>query len=100
MWGGTAVLTRGGFLEIADHHSVPILSLLLVNLFLFTARGSCEAGWSYFDQFCYFFDETRRTFEDSEQACSDLGGHLVSIHSAEEESFLSCEMSHSLTPLY
>ncbi|XP_071838886.1 uncharacterized protein [Apostichopus japonicus] len=60
-------------------------------------RGSCEAGWSYFDQFCYFFDETRRTFEDSEQACSDLGGHLVSIHSAEEESFLSLRMSDSMS---
>ncbi|KAJ8030095.1 Macrophage mannose receptor 1 [Holothuria leucospilota] len=57
------------------------------------SRGSCPAGWSYFDNFCYLFNETDQNFQTGEATCASYGGHLVSIHSVEEESFLSLRLS-------
>ncbi|VDM77470.1 unnamed protein product [Strongylus vulgaris] len=52
--------------------------------------GHCESGWAYFDKTdsCY-----RRfvwaNFENAEEVCVSNGGHLASIHSAEENTFVN-----------
>uniref|UniRef100_A0AC34FP94 C-type lectin domain-containing protein n=1 Tax=Panagrolaimus sp. ES5 TaxID=591445 RepID=A0AC34FP94_9BILA len=55
----------------------------------------CESTWLYFEftksYYCGFgvFGTTR--WGDGENYCNHLGGHLTSIHSQEEASFLNCK---------
>ncbi|CAJ0601350.1 unnamed protein product [Cylicocyclus nassatus] len=57
--------------------------------------GHCESKWTYFNETnaCYknFFWST---FNAAESLCKTVGGHLTSIHSFEENSFVA-EMSKS-----
>ncbi|CAJ0602854.1 unnamed protein product [Cylicocyclus nassatus] len=52
--------------------------------------GHCESTWTYFDktEACYktFFEAN---FYDAEYFCSTLGGHLISIHSYDENVFVA-----------
>ncbi|CAJ0601615.1 unnamed protein product [Cylicocyclus nassatus] len=61
--------------------------------------GPCESGWTYFDETdaCYknFFWET---FLDAENICKTFKGHLTSIHSFEENSFVA-ELAKSGFPI-
>ncbi|CAJ0573142.1 unnamed protein product, partial [Mesorhabditis spiculigera] len=49
----------------------------------------CPAGWSYFaaSNACYWVG-TNSTFYDSEATCQRLGGHLASVHSLAESSYI------------
>ncbi|CAJ0593896.1 unnamed protein product [Cylicocyclus nassatus] len=53
-------------------------------------NGYCESGWTYFKNtnFCYktFFDQN---WAAAESICVLLGGHLTSIHTPEENLFVS-----------
>ncbi|CAJ0601826.1 unnamed protein product [Cylicocyclus nassatus] len=52
--------------------------------------GYCESGWTYFNETdaCYknFFSAT---FHEAESLCTDSKGHLTSIHSHAENSFVA-----------
>ncbi|VDO98413.1 unnamed protein product [Heligmosomoides polygyrus] len=52
--------------------------------------GHCQNGWSYFNKTdsCYRYF-LWATFGDAEQVCVSNGGHLTSIHSTDENNFVS-----------
>ncbi|XP_038078467.1 macrophage mannose receptor 1-like [Patiria miniata] len=58
--------------------------------------GSCDAGWDLHGDSCYYFSpQETSSWNSAETLCSAMGPdtHLVSIHSAEEQSFLSVRAS-------
>jgi hypothetical protein len=55
--------------------------------------GSCPSGWQEFRGHCYLLGAKVATWADAEKDCINKGGHLASIHSADENSFI-----HSLAP--
>ncbi|XP_019713215.1 lactose-binding lectin l-2-like [Hippocampus comes] len=52
------------------------------------ADNGCPKGWTRLDCHCYILQEDARSFADAESVCNILGGNLVSIHSALENSFV------------
>ncbi len=58
--------------------------------------GLCPAGgWELFEGRCYLVSKSRATWTEAVQDCNYKGGHLASIHSADESNFI-----HSLEPSY
>ncbi|XP_012889053.1 PREDICTED: low affinity immunoglobulin epsilon Fc receptor [Dipodomys ordii] len=55
--------------------------------------NTCPEGWLNFQQKCYYFGEGTKRWLQARFACSDLEGRLVSIHSQEEQDFLSKHVS-------
>ncbi|KAK9391344.1 brevican core protein-like [Crotalus adamanteus] len=51
----------------------------------------CQPGWDAFQAFCYKHFSDRRSWEDSETQCREHGGHLASIMSLEEQSFINSQ---------
>jgi CD209 antigen len=37
---------------------------------------------------CYYFGVVPKSWQDSEEACERLGGHLATVHSSDEEQFI------------
>jgi hypothetical protein len=58
-----------------------------------TPGNSCPSGWQEFRGHCYLLVAKVATWADAEKDCINKGGHLASIHSADENSFI-----HSLAP--
>ncbi|XP_058137892.1 low affinity immunoglobulin epsilon Fc receptor isoform X2 [Dasypus novemcinctus] len=65
----------------------------VVPLSLSSTPGSmcstCPENWVNFQRKCYYFGEGAKTWIQAKYTCSDLQGRLVSIHSAEEQDFLT-----------
>jgi hypothetical protein len=53
------------------------------------ADRSCPSGWQEFEGNCYLVVENYWTWEEAEIDCIIKGGHLASIHSAAERSFIN-----------
>ncbi|KAK7881150.1 hypothetical protein WMY93_029559 [Mugilogobius chulae] len=53
------------------------------------ADPGCAEGWTKFGSRCFKFISERKTWLDAEKSCLSLGANLVSIHSAEENDFIS-----------
>uniref|UniRef100_A0A8C9TZN5 C-type lectin domain-containing protein n=1 Tax=Scleropages formosus TaxID=113540 RepID=A0A8C9TZN5_SCLFO len=68
-----------------------IMTIPLKNIFAcFALDSHCDTGYLLFGDFCYHFEsETVKNWEDAETYCGNQNGHLASIHSEEEISFLS-----------
>ncbi|XP_031722434.1 aggrecan core protein-like [Anarrhichthys ocellatus] len=49
----------------------------------------CEPGWDKFHGFCYRHFSQRLSWEVAEQHCRMLGGHLVSVITPEEQSYIN-----------
>ncbi|XP_053174063.1 galactose-specific lectin nattectin-like [Scomber japonicus] len=49
----------------------------------------CPSGWTQFGSRCFIFHRHGRTWNDAENLCISIGGNLASIHSADENAFLS-----------
>uniref|UniRef100_A0A8C9SMF2 C-type lectin domain-containing protein n=1 Tax=Scleropages formosus TaxID=113540 RepID=A0A8C9SMF2_SCLFO len=67
----------------------------LKNIFAcFALDSHCDTGYLLFGDFCYHFEsETVKNWEDAETYCGNQNGHLASIHSEEEISFLMISSS-------
>ncbi|KAK5969033.1 C-type lectin-1 [Trichostrongylus colubriformis] len=52
---------------------------------------TCPSGWTYFDKTdsCYKNFLWAKSFHHAEEMCREFGGHLASIHSAEENTFMT-----------
>ncbi|KAJ8252339.1 hypothetical protein COCON_G00216510 [Conger conger] len=55
---------------------------------VYEARG-CADGWSAFGDHCFLHVTQRETWDAAEQHCQDLQSHLASIHSAQEQEFIT-----------
>ncbi|XP_015228628.1 PREDICTED: galactose-specific lectin nattectin-like [Cyprinodon variegatus] len=56
----------------------------------------CPSGWTQFGSRCFIFYYQSRTWSDAEKFCISIGGNLASIHSIEENNFVS-ELVHRVT---
>ncbi|XP_047425524.1 macrophage mannose receptor 1 [Mugil cephalus] len=53
----------------------------------------CDPGYLLYGNFCYHFEsENVKNWHDAEARCKNEQGHLVSVHSQEELSFLTAHM--------
>ncbi|XP_016517430.1 galactose-specific lectin nattectin-like [Poecilia formosa] len=50
---------------------------------------ACPSGWTRFGSRCFIFYYDHKSWSDAEDFCISVGGNLASIHSYEENSFLS-----------
>ncbi|XP_037680424.1 low affinity immunoglobulin epsilon Fc receptor [Choloepus didactylus] len=50
---------------------------------------TCPENWVNFQKKCYYFGEGAKTWIEARYTCEDLQGRLVSIHSLEEQAFLT-----------
>ena len=63
-------------------------------LYNFTGSSQCKKGWTLYQGMCYIVGNKTSydylTWQDAEKKCQNLGnnGHLVSIHSQDEEQFV------------
>ncbi|KAG2458703.1 CLC4E protein, partial [Polypterus senegalus] len=48
----------------------------------------CPESWVPFNTNCYYFANDTKTWADSRDNCTSMGGHLVIIESQEEQNFL------------
>jgi hypothetical protein len=53
-----------------------------------TPGNSCPSGWQLFEGHCYLVVRSYKTWTDAEKDCVNKGGHLASIHSADENRFI------------
>uniref|UniRef100_A0A4W2HEY0 Fc epsilon receptor II n=1 Tax=Bos indicus x Bos taurus TaxID=30522 RepID=A0A4W2HEY0_BOBOX len=51
--------------------------------------NTCPEAWIYFQKKCYYFGEGAKKWIQARYACENLHGRLVSIHSPEEQDFLT-----------
>ncbi|XP_038165332.1 galactose-specific lectin nattectin-like isoform X1 [Cyprinodon tularosa] len=49
----------------------------------------CPPGWTQFGSRCFIFYYQSRTWSDAEKFCISIGGNLASIHSLDENNFIS-----------
>merc|ERR1712106_510029 len=53
-----------------------------------TTLQGCPSGWTEFGSNCYKLYYNQLNWEEAENYCKGQGGHLASVHSAEENNFL------------
>ncbi|KAB0356294.1 hypothetical protein FD754_000450, partial [Muntiacus muntjak] len=51
--------------------------------------NTCPEAWIYFQKKCYYFGEGSKKWLEARYTCENLHGRLVSIHSPEEQDFLT-----------
>jgi len=53
-----------------------------------TTVVTCPDNWTEFNQSCYIYINNIVNWYDAEELCQISGGHITSVHSAEEDAFL------------
>jgi len=84
-----------GLVLVNDIHLLFSSSFQLVmNQFPFPLSAfSCPSGWKEFGGHCYLLVSIVMDWADAEKNCKSKGGHLASVHSAAENTFI-----HNLNP--
>jgi len=49
----------------------------------------CSGGWTLFDGHFYLFVKSKANWTEAENDCKNKGGHLASIHSTAENTFIN-----------
>jgi hypothetical protein len=58
--------------------------------------GYCPENWSSFGSYCYQLNKTAVAWPDAEKTCKSTGGHLTSILSATEGTFINKHLLQSI----
>lgn len=74
-----------GFSVDSSLPSISITSPLIVTP---ADTEGCEHTWRKFHGHCYRYFSRRHTWEDAEKDCREHSGHLASVHSLAEQSFI------------
>ena len=69
-----------------DHH--------ILDCVLFTDTGRCDPNWHLFGDSCFYFSNIRTDWYEAIDACVLNSAQLLSIHSSEEQSFVTCKCEH------
>uniref|UniRef100_W5KHK7 C-type lectin domain-containing protein n=1 Tax=Astyanax mexicanus TaxID=7994 RepID=W5KHK7_ASTMX len=64
-------------------HKITLKYILLLSIV-----SLCQNGWSRFGSRCFRVFTSSTTWTASEQNCVAMGGHLASVHSSEEYTFI------------
>jgi len=64
-------------------------SASILNSFQTDESVACPDGWSHFNLSCYILIKKSLSWRGAEGYCNKLGGHLASVHSLEENDFIS-----------
>ncbi|XP_062382778.1 C-type mannose receptor 2-like [Sardina pilchardus] len=72
------MICRGSFL----------LSALLLCCGGDAQECTCRKGWSKYGSHCFYIVQAERSWAEAESNCMKLGGHLASVHSQYESSFI------------
>ncbi|XP_077975435.1 E-selectin-like isoform X3 [Styela clava] len=70
-----------------------------MNFILLSAQGPViciDATWSLYEESCYKMFDTLKTWHNAEDHCKTFGGHLVSIESAAENTFVHSLLTISI----
>ncbi|ESO94148.1 hypothetical protein LOTGIDRAFT_161348 [Lottia gigantea] len=64
-----------------------------------------NSSWLFYDNYCYYLSpeqgsDAKKNFYDAERFCNSQGAHLSSVHSAEENGFLTTLMSKHHTTMF
>jgi len=70
-----------------------IVVFIFPKPFIFSAPNKgCDPGWLKFGGHCYYFErKAQLSWHDAERKCIGDGGHLVSLHNADENEFVKGE---------
>jgi len=49
----------------------------------------CQDGWLFFEEKCYFFSDIKTNYFHAQLSCQEKNGHLVTVHSHEEQNFIT-----------
>lgn len=69
---------------------------LTAPVFPYPDTEGCDHTWRKFHGHCYRYFSRRHTWEDAEKDCREHNGHLASIHSPAEQSFIRGERGREL----
>nr|QNH72434.1 toxin candidate TRINITY_DN14951_c0_g1_i1.p1 [Pachycerianthus borealis] len=98
-WAGNSDYTRHGTQTncVTENYQLPgqchFGIQMSLAVYTIPTIEECETGWSIFEGNCYKKETECTTFADAEQSCVDQGGHLTSIHSVEENDFVTTLVS-------
>jgi len=83
-YGKTVTKSNKKYLEVIDSGST------------YKETDGCQSGWAALGSMCYKSFNLEMDWKDAERYCQNLGGHLPSIHSVEENNFLKKLSPHYL----
>ncbi|CAG0899670.1 unnamed protein product [Darwinula stevensoni] len=61
-------------------------------------NSTCDEGWTFFQGHCYYFNDTGLSdfgLDEAEEACQEMGAHVASVHSPEEDAFIASHGTRS-----
>ncbi|XP_068726517.1 macrophage mannose receptor 1-like [Montipora capricornis] len=85
--------TAGGFLVRSLALWKRFFSPREVNKIYLAELGSCQTGWNVFGQFCYQFNQDKKSWHAARLACVSQQAELASIHSPVEQAYITLEVA-------
>jgi hypothetical protein len=71
-------------IHLLFHPPSPCIEMIPFPLSAF----SCPSGWQEFGGRCYLLVSIGMSWADAEKNCNSKGGHLASVHSSAESTFI------------
>ncbi|XP_072037146.1 galactose-specific lectin nattectin-like [Amphiura filiformis] len=73
----------------ANLHTYSIILMLIVQQLHHSNGANCPPDWTAFNNHCYLYVEKDANWLSAERDCEGRGADLVSIHSSEENEFIT-----------